>query len=524
MGPTTSADNQVGQLLAGRYRLARLLTSGSTAEIWEGVDEVLDRPIAVKLLHRELADDPAVVERFRAEGIAVARVQHEAIAPVYDTCSEPGIEAIVMERAAGRSLDAILLQRGPLGVATAVRVTIAVAAALEAAHDIGVVHGDVAPKNILVRREGTVKLTGFGSSRLDNVDLSRDPEATGLTVHLAPEQIDGRDVDARADVYALGLVLYELLAGTGPFEGDNDRATALARLHRKPTPLRARRADVPKPVEAVVMTALAPDPDDRYATMAELRTALQAAPTEPEPPRRRLRFGPGERRWLLPLGAVVLLALGAGVIAVALAGGRDGGPTTTTAPASGEAAGPESASEAAGTTAESDAGTTSVDDDPAPEPPARSATTIAPIGITATSAFDPLGDGRESDSLVALVADGDPATEWRTERYDTPQFGNLKGGVGVVALLDEPATISEVALSTPSVGWAAEIYVADDVAEGIDEWGEPVASAAGIDGDVTFAMADTVGRAVLVWITDLGSDRVHIAEITVEGVGDPTGG
>ncbi|MCB0962861.1 MAG: serine/threonine protein kinase, partial [Acidimicrobiales bacterium] len=251
-----------GRLLAGRYRLNRPIASGGMARVWEATDETLARRVAVKLLHDHLARDESFVHRFRAEAVAAARLSHPAIISVYDTFSVDGLEGIVMELVVGTTMRADLDQHGPMRLEAALAIGTQVADALGAAHASGLVHRDVKPANILLASDGRVLVADFGIAKaVEGQDLTGTGTMIGTAKYLAPEQVQGAPVDGRADLYALGVVLYEALAGQPPFAADTDAATALARLQHDPAPLRSHRAEVPPAVEAVVLQALARRPE-----------------------------------------------------------------------------------------------------------------------------------------------------------------------------------------------------------------------------------------------------------------------
>ena len=266
--PSTRTSPHDGDLtdrvLAGRYRFTRVIASGGMATVWEGTDQVLARKVAIKVLHPHLARDESFVRRFRGEAIAAARLAHPSIVSVYDTVSEDGIDAIVMELVSGTTLRADLDQHGPLRLGAVLAIGAQVADALGAAHASGLVHRDVKPANILLSADGRVLVADFGIAKAaEGGDLTMDGSMIGTAKYLAPEQVQGTTVDARTDLYALGIVLYEALSGTVPFVGENDTATALARLHRDPLPVHQLRPEVPPAVDAVVARSLARDPAAR---------------------------------------------------------------------------------------------------------------------------------------------------------------------------------------------------------------------------------------------------------------------
>jgi len=218
--------------LAGRYRLERCLAVGGMAEVWVATDVVLDRQVAVKMLKPSLASDPRLVERFRREAVAVARLSHPSIVAVFDTVADGDIEAVVMELVPGETLRQRLDTTGRLPVAFSIQIGIAVADALTAAHRSRIVHRDIKPGNVLLDPEGRILLTDFGIAKAlqQTDDMTTDDVLMGTAKYLSPEQVLGLPVDSRADLYSLGVLLYECLAGQPPFVADTQAATAMARL------------------------------------------------------------------------------------------------------------------------------------------------------------------------------------------------------------------------------------------------------------------------------------------------------
>jgi eukaryotic-like serine/threonine-protein kinase len=515
---TSERSDRTGSVLAGRYRFERRLAVGGMAEVWEATDQVLDRLVAIKVLHPHLAHDDAFVERFRREAIAAARLTHPSIVAIYDTYSgqgeEEGVEAIVMELVRGISLRRHLDERGVLHADEAVAIAARVAEALETAHRAGLVHRDIKPANILLCDDERVMVADFGIAKVaESGDHTKEGTMLGTAKYLAPEQVSGNPVDARTDLYSLGIVLYEMVCGRVPFEGDNDTATVLARLHSDPTPPRQVRPDVPPDLEAVILRALRRDPDERPASAAELRSALLAggsglppppvpavppadatflepstppggtppvhapAPAAPPPAGR-----PREARWVGPVLLILVIVVALGVAGVlvgrAVGNGLFGGDET------------DDPSGADGGGGGGDG-----------------------LTLSATS-FDPApGDGSEHDEEAALAVDGDAATAWETEGYSSREFGNLKDGVGLVLTLSEGADLGQLLVSSPTTGWAAEVYVADSPAADLAGWGEPVDSGSDLSGEASFDL-DGSGSSVLLWITDLGDGepRVEITE------------
>lgn len=474
------------------------------AQVWQGTDEVLRRQVAVKLLHPHLAADDTFVARFRQEAVAAARLAHPGIVSIYDTCSDGGSEAIVMELVTGPTLRQRLDDPAPIDPWQAAGLAAQVAEALDAAHRAGLVHRDVKPANILLCGDGRVKVADFGIAKaVADADLTQPGLMVGTAKYLAPEQVRGDAVDARTDIYSVGVVLYEMLCGRPPFMADTDAATALARLQGDPLRPRQVRASVPKPLEEIVCRAMALDPDDRYTSAADLRAALLSvgaapspaadltsttietapghtsaaaplpggAPIPPPPqPASAPSFRQTERSWLVPTILVVVVAVALGIAGLLLrqsgAGDLLGGVR--------DAIGGDSAKASA-------------------------------LTIASATAFDPTGDGHENDDLAVNVHDGDPSTAWRTEGYNDRDITRLKDGVGIVLTLDAEATLESLELESPTNGWRAEIYVAASPADELGGWGEPVASTDGLpSGTNTIDLGEAKGTAVLIWILDRG--------------------
>jgi len=246
------------------------------AEVWLATDLSLSRQVAVKILKSTLATDPVVAERFRREAITVARLSHPNIVAVHDTIDYNGRQAVVMQLVNGKSLRQLLDEQKRLGPDLTMHIGSCVASALDAAHKASLVHRDVKPGNILITPDGRVLLADFGIAKglSSSDDLTSENVMMGTAKYLSPEQVRGKPLDGRADLYALGLVLYECLAGRVPFLGETDADTALARLQRDPTDLNRLRATLPYGLAALIHSLLARNPDDRPATGEELRARI----------------------------------------------------------------------------------------------------------------------------------------------------------------------------------------------------------------------------------------------------------
>jgi eukaryotic-like serine/threonine-protein kinase len=324
--------------LGGRYRLRAFLAAGGMGAVWAAEDAVLGRQVAVKLLGEWLAGDPVAAERLRREARAAARLVHPNVARVLDLGEEEGRPYLVMELLEGESLAARIARSGPLAPAEAARIAAAVADALHAAHRAGVVHRDVKPGNVFLTAGGDVKVLDFGIAAAAWEGSLTGGELIGTAAYLAPERALGRPATPAADVYALGVVLYEMLSGRPPFSGEDGLALASAQIHARPVPLRQAAPWVPAPLAAACERALAKDPAERSASAAAFAELLRATTTRthrlPVPAAVQGRT----RRRRAVAAALLLLALLAALpsLGAALAdlGGPDpaGGATGTTAP------------------------------------------------------------------------------------------------------------------------------------------------------------------------------------------------
>lgn len=303
------------QLLGGRYRLQQRIGSGGMAGVYLARDERLGRDVAVKLTEPSFGPERPSTAQIEQEARRVARLNHPNVVQVHDVGTTGDDAYIVMELVHGRGLDQVIREDGPLPEREAVGVAGQVCAGLAAAHAAGIVHRDIKPSNLLVDETGRVRIADFGIARAGDGDTVTKEQPFGSAPYVSPEQVSGTQVDHRSDVYSLGVVLYELLTGRLPFEGDTLAATVLQRLHRDPRPP-SHWVEVSPRLDAVVMRALSREPGDRFvdadAMAAALRAASQPAeaavdaqPTAPLPTRRsrrRLR-----QAWLLLAAVTGLL-------------------------------------------------------------------------------------------------------------------------------------------------------------------------------------------------------------------------
>ena len=488
----------IDRVLVGRYRPVRLIARGGMAEVWEGYDDVLARPVAIKVLHAHLAADAAFVERFRREAIAAARLAHPSIVATFDAGADGDVAFIVMELVRGRTLRDTLSEAGAMPPEIAVPIAAEVADALEHAHQAGLVHRDVKPANILIsEHEGEtapllrVKVADFGIAKLHaqagpDADLTQPGAVVGTARYLSPEQVQGRTPDARSDVYALGVVLYEMLCGRPPFQAETELATALLHVRDPAPPFRQVCPGVDGPLEAVVLRALAKNPAERYPSAAAMRSALLAVDLaeddavphvvrDPTPPAGVPTLPRAPRRRLAPVAAMAGLLL-AGVAVIVVLAGEERGPGGGRAGTGGRA-----------------------------------------VEISEVRSFDPKGrDREENEAQARLAVDGDPPTPWATDRYRSRPFGGLKPGVGLVLELGGAVELELLQVRSTTTGWSAAVYVSERPADELEGWGTPVATRSGIAGNATFDLQDKRGAAVLLWITDPGTTRrAEVGELTL---------
>ncbi len=297
-----------------RYELIKRIGRGGMADVWLGNDRLLDRQVAIKMLFAEFAVDPNFVERFRREAQAAANLNHPNIVNVFDWGKHASTYFIAMEYVDGRTLADILRSNGHLTSKQAAEIASEVAAALGFAHASGLVHRDIKPANILIGTNGSVKVADFGIARALNSptesNLTQAGAVMGTATYFSPEQAQGAQPDPRSDLYSLGVVMYEMIAGRPPFTGDNPVSIAYRQVHDYPTPLNQLVADVPRPFEAIVAKLLSKDPAVRYSTADALREDLR-------------RFRTGERPVALQSAANARSATGQ---ATAVMAGRGADP------------------------------------------------------------------------------------------------------------------------------------------------------------------------------------------------------
>ena len=562
-----------GELLAGRYRLERRIGQGGMAEVWVATDTDLDRKVAVKWLKTNLASDPVVAERFRREAIAVARLSHPNIVGVHDVCVHGGRQAVVMQLVDGKSLRQLLDSQKRLGPELTIHIGAAIAGALHEAHRAGFVHRDVKPGNILVTSDGRVLLTDFGIAKglqPGDDDLTSDNVMMGTAKYLSPEQVRGRRLDGRADLYSLGLVLYECLAGRVPFLGETDADTALARLQRDPTDLGHLRPTLPIGLVNLIHKTLARNPAHRPQTGADLRTSLLAVDTTPphidgtpadpppriaNPPKRALGAGPGIPGEPHVTGSVPITPgrdadatprADTRTVGAASRAERDATPPAV-APVRGAPARRHDqrltpslvvvgalvvvalvvalilfirvnrGDQADGLPTDTDVATDGAVDEPAAEAAtdaaaegddAQAAPAVGDRRIVGVQAWDPDGDnGTENDAQAELaLADGEPSSYWATECYQDRYLGG-KRGVGLILTLSDPGP-GTLAVTVDSAPYQLDVFATAEPTPPteLEAWTEVGATRFADEPAALEVGVDQTATHLLVWLKELGAD------------------
>jgi eukaryotic-like serine/threonine-protein kinase len=474
----------VGDVLQGRYELEELVGAGGMSSVYRAHDRLLDRKVALKILHEQYTDDAEQVGRFRHEARAVATLSHPRIVTVIDRGEHDGRQFIVLEYVDGENLKQ-LIRRGPVPVETAVELAVQISEGLAFAHQQGLVHRDVKPQNVLLGGDGQAKVTDFGIARSLDVQhgMTQTGTVLGTSDYIAPEQAQGRRVDEQTDVYSLGVVLYELLTGEVPFPGENFVAVAMRHINEPPPPIRDRRPDVPPRLEAAVQKAMAKDPRDRFSSMAELRRELEASLAESQgatqvippgrPPGRRRRRGVSP--WPVVLVVAALIAIGAVIAALVLHSGT---------------------------------GVFSIH-----RSSSNSSTQGTRVSLNAVTAYDPYGKppGQENNADAHYATDGLARTFWETEQYYATFAEIGKRGVGLVLDAKHPVQLHQLGIATATPGFTAVIRAGDSPGS----FPYTVSSSQVVSSGTQFTIDSGQHRYYVIWITSLppGIESVKINEV-----------
>jgi serine/threonine protein kinase len=483
-----TSSRMIGTVLSGRYRLEAKLGSGGMSTVYLARDTTLDRPVAVKVMHREMSEQADQLERFRQEARAVAKLSHPNVVSVIDAGQDGGYPYIVFEYVEGETLKARINRIGALDVQEALAYAIEIARGLTVAHARQLVHRDIKPQNVLIDAEGRAKLTDFGISRqLEQDGMTATGRVLGTTDYVAPEQAMGRGTDQRSDIYSLGVVLYEMFTGEVPFAADSQVGVAMKHVNEELPDVQAVRPELSAASALVVERATAKDPAQRYADIGEmiddLSTALEVEAAragsttgeatsvlEAVPPAKRKLSSRARWSWA---GIAVLLLIAAGALAATQL--ISSGDT----PVVGKN--------------ENGGGKKS---------------TGASVALEAATDYDPEGDDHEEPGTVELAIDGNPTgTSWTTEHYDTDTFAGTKEGpdpgVGIYVTSKAAASPKTMKILSPTPGWDAQIFAAAaGPPDAIDEWGEQVGEVkdASKEEEVTLHLGGAA-KYFLIWFT-----------------------
>jgi serine/threonine protein kinase len=537
---------QPSTIIAERYRLESLRAHGGMADVWQATDLQLTRTVAIKLLKPHLAAESTLAERFRREAIAAANLNHYNIVTVYDAIEDNGRQAVIMEFVDGESLRERLDREKTLSINSVLSIGYSVCSALEAAHKQGLIHRDVKPGNILINTSKRVMLTDFGIAKaLDgDEDLTSENIMMGTAKYLSPEQVRGDSLDARADLYSLGLVMYECLAGKVPFIGKNDTDTALARLHRDATDIAKHRPDIDPDVARIINRLIAREPKDRFSDAAQAGVAIRrviegrksSTPTATKRPTGDRTPTPG--KVIRPKGHTPVGITREPVESPSNQQGRQqqsSQPTTKTSVSktrSNTAFKPTPAVLIGVVAILLVVGVVFAQLNKSDSTSANMATTTVavtspvasgPIQITGIKSFDPQGDDKtENDNEASYVTDGDATTAWSTTCYKSSTFGS-KSGVGLVMQLNGSA-LAQLQADIQGDDWKAKVFTSNTAGSDLESWGSPIWEGSANDGPTITATFSSPSQFALVYLTQIGKSgfcsnnnpyRGYISEIRI---------
>jgi serine/threonine-protein kinase len=487
--------------ISGRYRIDETIGRGGMSTVYRGFDTTLERPVAIKVMHRDVARDGDQLERFRREARAIAKLSSPYVVGVIDAGEEQdGTPFIVLEYVEGETLKDRIRRLGRLPVTEAVAYAIEIARGLQAAHERDIVHRDVKPQNVLLNEDGAARVTDFGIARsLRDEGLTADGRVLGTTDYVSPEQALGHQVTPQSDIYSLGIVLYEMLTGDVPFHGETQVSVAMHHVRDELPDVQAGRPEISSALAQVIDTATAKDLAERYAGAAALIVDLEEVlaiesaragqitgeatavfQSLPTATRRRV---PGRvthpSRWLIAVALIAILVVAAFVL---LADRTRRGTGTSGARA-------------------------------------QPGYVTVPLGQSRAKDYDPIGGDGEHPENASAVLDRSPNSSWDTETY---LAGNLaKDGVGIAVDAKPRVAARQIRVDTSTPGWSGAVYAAESGSSPPATIDDPAWVQVGSIAKAerrTRVNLDTAGKAFrwyLVWIERFapGQEKVEISEI-----------
>ena len=483
-----------GYLLASRYELIQAIAYGGMAQVWVATDQTTNTSVAIKVLHPHLANDQKFIDRFQREARAAVKLKHPSIVAIRDQISSNGVEAIVMELIEGRTLRDELDEKGRLSPSEVISIGSSLADGLAVAHRAGIIHRDIKPANIMMTKDGNTVITDFGIAKAkEDTDLTATGMLLGTAKYLAPEQVTGKDADARSDLYSLAVVMFEALTGFPPFDAESEAATALARIQSDAPRISHSSPELQGELDEVIAKAMARDPKQRYRSARDFNTALQkidqtrigdpstsarvesspasessmfaneqasdASPlTNPIPQSKLIdqkNVGPLSTNWVIPITALVLILFSIGLVSVLMY---------------------------------------------------RALTQLgdSSVAIERAGIYDPTDNDVENNEELALATDNDLNTSWRTESYLDSDLRTSKDLFGPAFRFSEPQEISEVEISSPSSNYTLEVYAFSTESGEFSERLGLVTESDGT-GTTTIDLDSNSSQILLISITDTGT-------------------